>query len=253
MDKTKLNDSHNQEIDLLKLLHILWAGKWIIISLTFISVTFGSLIILSSEEKYQSTITISLIAVPPSLSSPKSIMTDFKYKLLSEEKFTNWLKDNKEAIQKKSRSNNHSITSNNITFKKESIKFKIKPDDTGSILVASNDKLYLNYIYIYTTYMANRIRSEYVDSTYYEIKWLEDTYNSKENDVFAKEIIKSKRFLKQIQLPTGMFYINSPTPPKKISPNNKFILIASTLFGMSLGIFYLIIGNARTRGTKYSI
>ena len=111
MDKTKLNDSHNQEIDLLELLHILWAGKWIIISITFISVTFGSLIILLSEEKYQSTITISLTALPPSLPSPKSIMKDFKYKFLSEEKFTNWLKDNKEAIQKKLKSYNYSMTS----------------------------------------------------------------------------------------------------------------------------------------------
>ena len=253
MDKTKLNDSHNQEIDLLELLHILWAGKWIIISITFISVTFGSLIILLSEEKYQSTITISLTALPPSLPSPKSIMKDFKYKFFSEEKFTNWLKDNKEAIQKKLKSYNYSMTSNNITFKKEFIKFKIKPNHTGSILVASNDKFYLNYIYIYTTEMANRFKSEHVDATHYELKWLEDRYSSKESNVFAQEILKSKRFLRQMERPTGMFYIKGPTQPKQISPNNKFILIASILFGMSLGVFYLIIDRASTRGNKYSI
>ena len=82
---------HDDEIELLKIIETLWNGKWLIIAFTLIAMLIGTGYIYNKKPLYESKITYFIDNIPP-FYEPHKILSDFKKKFYSKNNFNDWKK-----------------------------------------------------------------------------------------------------------------------------------------------------------------
>lgn len=252
---TEINSLHDDEINLFELFEKLWEGKWRISVFVVIAVLLGGGFWLLKDPAYESKLIYSVKNIPTYYSESK-VLNDFKYKFYSITVFEEWKQSNIDT----------SLDFEDISFTKVVDGFKFSKDENDGLvkmisekkgdsflLIKSNHIPILDDIYKYAVHINKLLNNEYVDNAQKELKIIYKSFDNF-NDIdsaFLENILPAIRYLSLAEKEAGVFAVQRPTIPRKVSPKSSVILTLSVVLGGMVGAMYVLILNAIRKRKEY--
>lgn len=262
-------NNHQEDIDIIDLILLLWKNRLIFVIFIIISTTFGGLYLLPNNKAedvknpfYETNVHFTIDNEPPSLlkSQPNTysksmVRSDFHNLFDSMEVFSDWKRNNKVSEINFEDFSNIRIVDMSYSLNNEKF-FILMPKEQNHVLLRSNKISILEDMFSYLNYVSDRLTYSYI--SYYEkqkklieIKFSE--FNKKYSDApsaeYIFELIKINNFLNSISddkkfINFGILEepknLNKPKP-KESYPFHK--LIAFVMIGAFLGFLFIYSRN----------
>lgn len=236
----KANTKHNHEIDLVELFLTIWAGKWIIIGCTTVSLGVAGIYLALVEPKYESKIIIKQNIIPPFLvsinltSAPAPALApaidDFIDSFYSQKIFSDWAKNSK----------NKHLTST-LRFSE----FTATRNQSTELVISSGDSELIDAHFQYASFINRFLTQSYQASSKEELIFLKE--QAKEFGSYPDQIVyfllNTNRFLKDAENGELVLDLKNPTQPVKISPKMELVLALSAVLGGFVGCASAIFTN----------
>lgn len=273
---SKNTSKYNDEIDLLKLFHFLWDGKWIIITFLFLGLTIGFFLSLNKSISYESKIFYKIDILPPFYNEDKAI-TDFHQFFYSKKNFDTWKKKSFTDLLYEDFSK-EKIIDGFIYSKDENDQFaKLLVNENeladSYLIIDTNNKNLLNDFYNYFVHTSDMLTSEYILTAKSELKLLDarlleltninidfnssleeldqlsvdelikfnirDKLLTLDNNII-RNVLNLDRFIVAVENGQRIFSIQSPTYPKMISSRSSQLIIIFSILGVIVGLFFVM-------------
>jgi hypothetical protein len=235
----------DENINLINIVLLFWKDKYLILIIIFISIILAIGHLTTTKKVFQTSIKYSVNWAPPS-TSKKNVIIDFQNIFFYEENFNEW--QNNSILDEKD------ISSTNLSFeefsnieKKNGFVFsRGSPlvdfqDHSITLNISDINKIFL--IYDYANFTNKKLQINYSELMEKGIRKLQD-------NAIDKELIKGHilyDLLSHIIRPEDYspLYIEPPSFPQKIYPNNKTTLGTTTIIGVIFSFMVVM--------TKYSV
>jgi len=241
---TNKNSTFDDEINIFHLVEVIWADKFVIIIFTLVSFLSAIGFINIKDPVYESKINFYPKNIPPYLNANR-VNEDFKYFFYDKKNFQNW----------KNNSTNVSITFELFSQTKILEGFEIQKEDRelivktlkNFIIIKSNKLDKLNDIFLYSKYINDIMKAEYLIRANNELKFMEQRIKEFAPEVSSQSIsqlLLIERYLLLLEKGNDVFEIKRPLKPKKISIQNSFIILISLIIGVTIGTFFVLIRSS---------
>jgi len=239
---------HDDEIDLFKMLQTLWNGKWLIIAFSLIAMLIGTGYIYYKKPIYESKITYFIDNIPP-FYGPQKVLADFKKRFYSKKNFNDW----KKIIGKTSlvfedfsdvKVVNGFVIKKSIGQQLARIK-SVKPiKNTRFIIINTNQLAVLEDFYKYAIFINENLNKNYVERAQDELKIMELRYKDLSSSNIIKTVLSIDRFVVTAKKGESILTIDRPSMPIKISPKSILTIILSSILGGMIGGVCVLISNS---------
>lgn len=247
---SKVNQQHDEEIDLLELLKILWEGKWIILLFVLIGVLSGIGIHSQKKPEYRATLDIKIGVLPPFYSDSKAI-SDFQKKFYNPIIFMDWKSITKGTILEY-KDVDVTKTINGFKISKDNdellvtliANYKNQKTITYYLDTKTNSMKLLSDVFEYSNYISKLLKRDYLVRAKKELGILENRVkNIVDNQNVILQLLSIDRYLVQAEKGEKVLLIQRPKLPKKISVGYGVTIPLSIIIGMILGFFYIFLRN----------
>lgn len=226
------NPKYTDEIDLIELFLILWAGKWVIMGCTAISLAIAGIYLALVEPKYESRILIKQNIIPSFLESTNftPAIENFIERFYSQEMLDAWAKE----------SNNKLLTST-LRFSQ----FEDINDKQSELVVWSGDPKIIDAHFQYSGFINRVLTQDYQASSKEELIFLKEQAEGigSYSDQIVNLLLNTNRFLKNTAKGELVFNLKNPAEPVKISPKTELILGLSVILGGFFGCACVLLIN----------
>lgn len=253
-----MHKNNDDDIDLFETFEMLWDGKLYLAFFIIISAFVTFFFIIDRSIVYQSVIKIKIEKIPPNFTY-KDVFYDYKKMFLQEDIFTSWKSKNPSSQFVFDQINN-TFTQNGITLTKETASKIIKLTEVNSatldVLVNTDQIVFLDEVYKYSSYVNEILKEEYLLMAEHELKKKSASVITETSDFYNKKIIKKAdnyntikkseifRYIYLLNKGYKTFDIKRPTMPQKLGTNNNLVIILSIIVGGLVGVFFLIVKDA---------
>lgn len=228
------NPKNDDEIDLIELFFTLWAGKWIILGCTVISLTVAGAYLAMVEPEYESRILIEQNNIPAFLrkmevNSTSAAGTDDFIELFNSDKLLeNWTSSNKSRLDL--RQKNYS-------------NFNVPKNTPVELVLNSNETEILDAHFEYAIFVNRFLTEEYRKRSGLEAAFLNEQAREIGNysDPIVNLLIDTNRFLNNIENGGLVLSIKEPTNPIKVAPKTELILALALVLGGFIGCAIVIL------------
>ncbi|MDA9226741.1 Wzz/FepE/Etk N-terminal domain-containing protein [Methylophilaceae bacterium] len=261
-----MNNTDENEIDLIELFDNLWKSKLLISFVVFIAVAAASIYILFQKPTYESKINFWVETLPPYYVTDDKVLTEFQKIFYSQSIFNNWQKNQNNIGFDFSDLSKTEIVDSVLVTKNDSeqfLKFSSKRNKGDEFIIkgtfiqvflGKSDQLtIINNLYGYTQYVNNVLKSEYILRAKNERNTIQTSIEALEKNKgntgsLVDSFLAVDRYIAKAEKGDSVLFINAPTKPKKLSPAITRILITSFLIG---GIIGVVIACARISLRKH--
>jgi LPS O-antigen subunit length determinant protein (WzzB/FepE family) len=248
---SKVRSIQDGEIDLFRLLLLLWDGKWLIIAFLVIGILVGSGLILSKDPSYESELSYSPENIPPFYKMEK-VKADFQNMFYSKRNFTEWKKSfGKTSLNYKKLSNNQVIDGFTVEKNKNQRFARLFDKNKDSyIIVKTNQLKILDDFFRYANYINDKMIDNYIKRGKRELKEIDSQFQciaSSKDSLSDESLILMKlkidRYIISSENGAKAISVGHPSMPKKVSPKSFQILVLSILFGGIIGVVCVLARN----------
>jgi LPS O-antigen subunit length determinant protein (WzzB/FepE family) len=231
---TEASPKYDDEIDLIESFLILWAGKWVIIACTVISLAIAGIYLALVEPKYESRIKIKQNIITPFLEStyltPASAIDDFIDEFYSQDNFSSWAKESDDKL---------------LTSTRRFSSFGDIKNKQTELIINSGEPQIIDAHFRYLNFINRNLTKIYQVLSKEELFLLKE--QAEEIGGYTDEIVElllnTNRFLKQAEKGELVLNLRNPTKPVKISPKTELILALSFVLGFFVGCAYVLLVN----------
>jgi len=246
----RMNQAHDDEIDLFELFEILWSGKWLIAGFTALSILIGGGFLALTEAAYESKIFIKIVDRPPFYNNEK-VLSDFENFFYLPETFSNWKKS----------SGDTSITFEDLDKTKNVDGFEFSNDQDDLLILFISDRRSRNFILIrsgqpdmlygvfnYSNYVKNFLNNNYGMRATAELNLIkgrfEDLFADRADSNIIEILLSIDRFIASLDNGGDVLTMEKPTIPEKVSPKTLLVLALSVILGGMIGVVLVLVRSA---------
>jgi hypothetical protein len=246
---SKIRRIYDDEIDLFDLFKSFWDGKWIMSAFVFFAVLCGVGLNLTKKPVYKSTLTYSLITVPPFYGRHEvKVLKDFAVMFHSQNMFKDWKKGKKSISIVFEDLALREVVNGIVMSKDEGARIATlanKKKGDNLVIVKSNKLKMLDELFNYANHINDKLKSKYILRTQDEINAIETRFAgfTTKNPIIVEQLLILDSYLVAVEKGANVFAIQRPTIPKKMSTGLSFILPISVLLGLMAGVFFIVVRN----------
>lgn len=241
----KMQTIQDDEIDLFRMIQILWVRKWLIIGCTLIGILIGSSYIYTNKPEYESRLIYAVDNIPPFYDERK-VLGDFKKKFYSKSNFDIWKKNVGNTLLKFEDFSNTKVVDGFVMAKSEDQQFVIinsneSKDDSAQIIIKTNQLAVLDSFLKYAYFISEYLNKEYVDRAETELEILKMRYKDLSSSNIINTVLSIDRFVVTAKKEANLISIEYPTMPKIISLKPTLVLILSSILSGIIGVFCVLV------------
>tara|TARA_B100000242_G_scaffold188731_1_gene135828 strand:- start:6472 stop:7236 length:765 start_codon:yes stop_codon:yes gene_type:complete len=238
------NNSVIDEIDIFKIIELLWNKKWVIILFVFFGLVCSLGYLHVKENKFESKIFYS-VEYTPSYYDTDIIIRDFHKLFNSELQFKKWKQSDKDIkLTYKEFSNTKLINGYKVsTIIENRLAYFEQKKGSPYLSIRTNNPKIINDFFLYINHINDILNKRYLSRANYELNMIKSKFDvtSSNNNAVANKFFEVDRYIYLLKKGANTLHILAPTIPKRIAPRNVLVIFIALFFSLIISFVFVII------------